>query len=925
MKISRVHVDGAVMANERQRKTFLSYSRVNKDFAIKLAKELKAEGFSVWLDQLDIPAGTRWDVELEKALEECEIFMIIMTPASIGSENVRDEIGYAIDNGKRFLPVLLENCNVPLRLRRFQYVDFTNKTFDDGVESAKDLLRNLIAQTTIPRREVPADAQDESAQAEADRLAPQKAESDRVAKQKAEDERLAKVKAETERKAKEEADRIATQKADNERLAKSKADAERKAKEEADRLAAQKAESDRVAKQKAEDERLAKVKAETERKAKEEADRLAAQKADREAQAEAERKAKEIAMPVQATPVGMKSEPVSAAPAQKKPVSKGPMIGIIAVVAVVCIAVVGIGINALKRPPAATQAPAASNPATEAPSVNVPATDAPVSSTCSPSGVALIDFPQNGKSIVEALYSEPTNIVPYYDQNGYFSVAQMTLAGLAEWDDKGNYVPELAAEIPSVANGGISPDGLTITWQLKPCLFWSDGEPITSADVKFTWASIVDPNNTPNSTYGYEKIKNIEIIDDQTFTIQFNELNPVWQLLFATSPYGPGSILPSHILQGKTGLQSDPFVHQPTVSSGPFVISEWVTGDHITLLPNPNFYKGRAKLDRVIIKVTPDELPALQAGDVDLAPNLSMSDMATLASLEPKVHTKFSPDGFVLNYFFNQGTTVGVNNQGQSDKDGFCPFQDGRVRKAILLGINRQAIVDSLFYGNTKVPASLWPNSYWSDDSLQPMGYDSETAKQLLDEAGYVDRDGDGVREGECNGQLVKFSINFSTTTIQTRQTIAQMVKADLALIGIDFQPNFIPGGTFYGSYANGGPLARGDFDMASYGYGFYPNPSASGYFSCSQVPSANNPNNANSQHLCDAQLDDLASRIDMTADTVQRKQALINLQQYIYNNTLAIPIYEYVGVTGYADRFIIPSFGEIGGINWNTEEWDIK
>jgi hypothetical protein len=161
---------------EKQRKTFLSYSRANKDFAVRLARELKSEGFSVWLDQLDIPAGARWDREVEKALKECEIFMIILTPASINSENVLDEIGYAIDTGKRFLPVLLEKSDVPLRLRRFQYVDFTNKSFNEGVESAKALLRNLIAQTSVPLRENPAAATDEIDQAEAQRFTRQKNE-----------------------------------------------------------------------------------------------------------------------------------------------------------------------------------------------------------------------------------------------------------------------------------------------------------------------------------------------------------------------------------------------------------------------------------------------------------------------------------------------------------------------------------------------------------------------------------------------------------------------------------------------------------------------------------------------------------------------------------------------------------------------------
>jgi len=153
------------MANETQRKTFLSYSRINKDFAVKLAKELKSEGFHIWLDQLDIPPGARWDAEVEKALKESEIFMIIITPASAKSENVLDEIGYAIDSGKRILPVLLETATLPLRLRRFQYVDFTSKSFDEGIESARELLRTLITQPTIPHGEVPAETQ---AQAEAE-------------------------------------------------------------------------------------------------------------------------------------------------------------------------------------------------------------------------------------------------------------------------------------------------------------------------------------------------------------------------------------------------------------------------------------------------------------------------------------------------------------------------------------------------------------------------------------------------------------------------------------------------------------------------------------------------------------------------------------------------------------------------------------
>jgi hypothetical protein len=138
------------MAAEKKRHTFISYSRINKEFALKLARELKAAGFPIWLDQLDIPTGARWDDEIEKALRECGIFMVILTPASIASENTKDEIGYAIDHGKRILPVLLEDCEIPLRLRRFQYVDFTRMNYTEGVRSAKELLARLVEEKSVP-------------------------------------------------------------------------------------------------------------------------------------------------------------------------------------------------------------------------------------------------------------------------------------------------------------------------------------------------------------------------------------------------------------------------------------------------------------------------------------------------------------------------------------------------------------------------------------------------------------------------------------------------------------------------------------------------------------------------------------------------------------------------------------------------------
>ena len=184
---------------------------------------------------------------------------------------------------------------------------------------------------------------------------------------------------------------------------------------------------------------------------------------------------------------------------------------------------------------------------------------------------------------------------------------------------------------PTTANGGVSADGLTITWHLKPCLFWSDGQPLTSADVKFTWQVVTDPGNAVYTRAGYDQITSIDTPDATTAVLHFKSLYPGWQTLFTSGPNNQGNIQPMHILQGKTGLEKDPFIHWPTVASGPWVITDWVAGDHMTMLPNPNYWQGHPKLDQIQIKFVPDPetaLAALKTGDVDFVPDFAESDLA---------------------------------------------------------------------------------------------------------------------------------------------------------------------------------------------------------------------------------------------------------------------------------------------------------
>jgi len=575
----------------------------------------------------------------------------------------------------------------------------------------------------------------------------------------------------------------------------------------------------------------------------------------------------------------------------------------------------------------ATEAPAAEEPA-------APATEEAAATeeagACSPAGTEPIAFPDGGKSVTGAWDQEPDSIVPYFSQMSYaIWITQLTLAGLGEWDDQGNFVAELAAEVPTSDNGGVSADGLTITWKLKDCLFWSDGEPLTSADVKFTWDAIMDPGNAVMSRSGYEKIASIETPDDSTVVITFSELYPGWQTLFTQGPNNSGAILPKHVLEGQTGLESNDFIHQPTVGSGPWVITEWIPGDYMTLLPNPNFHGGRPLLDQVQIRFVPDPataLAALQTGDVDWFPNFSEAEISTVGALEPDVHLIVVPGADFEHYFFNMGTTAGVDGVGAADVDGFCPFKDVRVRKAITLGINRQAIVDTLLEGKTTVPATQWPNSAWENSSLTPDAYDPDAAAALLDEAGYT-LGSDGIRAGDCNGENVKLSFNFETTTSQIRIDIATIVQSDLAKIGVEFKPIHTPAGTFFASYADGGVMPTGNYNMAGYTTGFYPDPMTGvlDSYACANVPSAASPSGANNYLICDPALDELLAAANATADPAARKEAIDALQKYIYDNYYVVMMYARANVYGHTDRFVPAPFGFFSNMNWNSEAWDVK
>ena len=579
-------------------------------------------------------------------------------------------------------------------------------------------------------------------------------------------------------------------------------------------------------------------------------------------------------------------------------------------------------------------APAAAHPPT---ATNPPAT--PAAPRCAPARIGWnpTTADAGSKSITIAFEQEPDQPVGMFTGSGFgLWIWQMYGVGPGKWDDKNNLVAYAATDVPSSSNGGVSADGLTVTWKLKPCLFWSDGEPITSKDFAFTWKAMTDPANAPVSRAGWSSITAIDTPDDQTAVIHFKSLYPAWPTLFDLGPSNTGGgLLPEHILTGKTGLEKDPQIHQPTWAGGPFAIKEWVAGDHMTLVRNPNYFGTPAKLDSINIKFVPDPetgLAALKTGDVDLMVNLAESDIEVVKALTTQgIHLRVDPSPEFEHLIFNLGITNSTVKDasgkviGNSDVAGFCPFQDVNVRKAIMLGIDRLSFIKNYLKEDEKAfIASLWPNSYWYNTSLTPYPYDPDQANQLLDTAGYP-KGADGVRAGTCDGKPVKFSLGLETTTAQRRVDDVVAIQSDLKKIGIDIKPNHIPGGTFFGTYAEGADMPKGKFDMAIFTTGFYPDPDPNGQWGCGNVPSKDNPAGLNLYHYCGAKLDALFAQGLASIDPAARKQVYDKIQRIMYDNVLVVPLYARAKAYAYADRLVFPPSSGYSSAFWDVEDFDVR
>ena len=412
-------------------------------------------------------------------------------------------------------------------------------------------------------------------------------------------------------------------------------------------------------------------------------------------------------------------------------------------------------------------------------------------------------FANDNKKLKMIYWQAPTILNPHLS-TGFkdLEAGRITLEPLATFNKEGELLPILAQEIPSPENGGVAEDGLSVTWKLRQGIKWSDGEDFTAEDVVFTYEFITNPSVGSVNSGDYAIVKKVEAIDDYTVKVTFANVTPAWYSVFVG---GAGLILPAHLYGDYNGenARESPYNLRP-IGTGPYQVKEFKPSDSVIYEPNP-YYRDleQLKFETIEIKGGGDATSAaravLQTGEADFAYNLQV-EAKVLDELaqggEGRVITGFGAlsERILLNYTDPNRAT----EEGEKASLKFPhPFlNDVKVRQALALASNKKVIAEQLYGVTGKVTDNfiVSPAEYASKENIGE--YNPEKAAQLLDEAGWKDTNGDGIRDK--NG--VEMKIVFQTSVNPLRQKTQAVIKQSWQTLGLDVELKSVDASVFFSS-----------------------------------------------------------------------------------------------------------------------------
>lgn len=501
------------------------------------------------------------------------------------------------------------------------------------------------------------------------------------------------------------------------------------------------------------------------------------------------------------------------------------------------------------------------------------------------------------------LAADPANLNPLFLHQDASSVeqqvARLSFEPFIDLDERGRQIPALLDRIPTVANGGLSADGRTITYHLRAAVRWSDGRPVTSEDVLYTLRAIMDPRNPVVSREGYDLIDKATAPDAHTVVFH---LKHAWAPAVATLfSYGfrPQFVLPAHVLRAQEPLAQAAFNAAPTVGDGPYTFVRWKRGESLLYEANPSYWRGKPRTQRLDIRVVPDpstNLVMLGAGQLDwnlIAP----SQQATLHG-NTAVKYAYVPTAVVA------GLVMNLKHP---------PLDDVRVRRALAMLIDRQSISAKITLGRYPVTDMLQPQFSWAyDPSIRQPQYDPQRAEALLDAAGWK-RSASGVRMKDGK-ELAIVYVQFPESTTGVR--VATAVQEMLRNRGVAVSIKSISNAQLFLPESRGGTLASGNFDVAYVPFTMGADPDDSSILTCGGP--------SNYMRYCNARVDALERRALASPSQTERKTLYGQIARTVANDVPILYLFnaDYIyayrsQLSGFAPNAFLPT--------WNAASWRVQ
>ncbi|MBW1645862.1 MAG: peptide-binding protein, partial [Deltaproteobacteria bacterium] len=394
----------------------------------------------------------------------------------------------------------------------------------------------------------------------------------------------------------------------------------------------------------------------------------------------------------------------------------------------------------------------------------------------SPSRAAVDLTPAYGDTIVVGSIGDASNLIPLLaTDSSSHQIAGLVYNGLVRYDKDLHLEGELAE------SWEVSPDGLTITFHLRRGVKWHDGQPFTADDVMFTYQLIIDPK-TPTAYAGdFQQVKEAKVLDPYTFQVTYEK-----PFAPALSSWGLG-ILPKHLLAGQE-ITKSPLARHP-VGTGPYKFSQWKTGEKIELVANDDYFEGRPYIDRYRYRIIPDSATMfleLKAG------NLDWMGLTPIQYDRQTSGRKFADRFNKYRYLSFAYTYLGYNLKKPL-------FQDKRVRQALSYAINKEEIIDGVLLGHGRVATGPYkPDTWFYHQPAKRYPYDPEKARELLRQAGWIDRDGDGLLDKD--GRPFTFTVMTNQGNTLRAQT-AEIIQRRLREIGIQMKIRIVEWSAFINEF----------------------------------------------------------------------------------------------------------------------------